>query len=156
MEIMTEAPNTRGPAAFTPSMPPLALDHVGALGVLAGLRRNAYSAFPPRYREQAVVVLPMPGHDVVVAAGPQAMRDVLATRPDLYRRIAAGGRIFGALIGRGVAAGGGQAWRRQRRILAPAFTPRTVSLLAHTWPHVPRRPSAHWRRPAGSPWTCLR
>jgi hypothetical protein len=84
METITEATDTRGPAAFTPPMPPLARDHVGALGVLAGLRRNAYSAFPPRCREQGVVVLPMPGRDVVVAAGPQAMRDVLATRPELY------------------------------------------------------------------------
>ncbi|PIK73525.1 hypothetical protein CS379_07940 [Methylobacterium frigidaeris] len=120
-------------APFIPPMPPPAPDRVGALGVLAGLRRNAYSAFPPRCREQPVLVLPMPGRDVVVAAGPQAMRDVLATRPDLYRRIAAGDRIFGPLIGRGVAASEGQAWRHQRRILAPAFTPRTVSLLA---PHM--------------------
>ncbi|MBP1181539.1 cytochrome P450 [Methylobacterium sp. PvR107] len=133
MDSVITATDTPGQASFTPPMPPLAPDRVGALGVLAGLRRNAYSAFPPRCREQAVLVLPMLGRDVVVAAGPQAMRDVLATRPDLYRRIAAGDRIFGALIGRGVAASEGEAWRRQRRILAPAFTPRTVTLLA---PHM--------------------
>ncbi|MCJ2072919.1 cytochrome P450 [Methylobacterium sp. J-030] len=133
METITAAPDTPGPTAFAPPMPPLAPDRVGALGVLAGLRRNAYSAFPARCRAQAVVVLPLPGRDIVIAAGPQAMRDVLATRPDLYRRIAAGDRIFGALIGRGVAASEGQAWRRQRRTLAPAFTPRTVTLLA---PHI--------------------
>lgn len=133
MDPTIMAPHTPGRASFTPPMPPLASDRVGALGVLAGLRRNAYSAFPPRCREQAVLVLPMLGRDVVVAASPQAMRDVLATRPDLYRRISAGDRIFGALIGRGVAASEGQAWRRQRRTLAPAFTPRTVTLLA---PHM--------------------
>ena len=60
------------------------------------------------------------------------MRDVLATRPGLYRR-PAGDRIVGALIGRDVAAREGQAWHRQRWILAPAFTPRTVTLLA---PHM--------------------
>ncbi|MFB0487968.1 cytochrome P450 [Methylobacterium sp. OAE515] len=133
MDTVITATDTPGQASFAPPMPPLAPDRVGALGVLAGLRRNAYSAFPPRCREQAVLVLPMLGRDVVIAAGPQAMRDVLATRPDLYRRIAAGDRIFGALIGRGVAASEGQAWRRQRRTLAPAFTPRTVTLLA---PHM--------------------
>ncbi|WP_342108612.1 cytochrome P450 [Methylobacterium sp. SI9] len=133
METIMAAPDRPGPAAFIPPMPPPAPDRVGALGVLAGLRRNAYSAFPPRCRAQAVVVLPMPGRDVVIAAGPQAIRDVLATRPELYRRIAAGDRIFRPLIGRGVAASEGQAWRRQRRILAPAFTPRTVTLLA---PHM--------------------
>lgn len=131
MDIISEATDTPGQASFTPPMPPLAPDRVGALGVLHGLRRNAYSAFPHRCREQAVLVLPMFGRDVVVASGPQAIRDVLATRPELYRRIAAGDRIFGALIGRGVAASEGQAWRRQRRTLAPAFTPRTVTLLAH-------------------------
>ncbi|MFC6739305.1 hypothetical protein [Methylobacterium tardum] len=122
MDTVITATDTPGQACFTPPMPPLAPDRVGALGVLAGLRRNAYSAFPPRCREQAVLVLPMLGRDVVVAAGPQAMRDVLATRPDLYRRIAAGDRIFGALIGRGVAASEGQAgagsaglWRRPSR-----------------------------------------
>ncbi len=133
METIMAAPDRPGPAAFIPPMPPPAPDRVGALGVLAGLRRNAYSAFPPRCRAQAVVVLPMPGRDVVIAAGPQAIRDVLATRPELYRRIAAGDRIFRPLIGRGVAASEGQAWRRQRRTLAPAFTPRTVTLLA---PHM--------------------
>ncbi|MCJ2050690.1 hypothetical protein [Methylobacterium sp. J-070] len=56
-----------------------------------------------------MVVLPMLGRDVVIAAGPRAMCDVLATRPELYRRIAAGDRTFGALIGRGVAASEGQA-----------------------------------------------
>ncbi|GJD40804.1 Putative cytochrome P450 120 [Methylobacterium bullatum] len=133
MESIPKVPDTCGQVCFTPPMPPLAPDGVGALGILAGLRRNAYSAFPPRCREQPVLVLPMLGRDVVIAAGPQAMRDVLATRPGLYRRIAAGDRIFGALIGRGVAASEGEAWRRQRRILAPAFTPRTVTLLA---PHM--------------------
>ncbi|MEE7503935.1 cytochrome P450 [Methylobacterium mesophilicum] len=130
MDTITEAAQAPGPTFFIPPMPPLAPDRVGALGVLAGLRRNAFSAFPPRCRAQAVLVLPMLGRDVVVAAGPQAMRDVLATHPDLYRRVAAGDRIFRALIGRGVAASEGQAWRQQRRTLAPAFTPRTVTLLA--------------------------
>ncbi|WP_267428253.1 hypothetical protein [Methylobacterium sp. GC_Met_2] len=77
METLTAARDRGGPAAFIPPMPPLAPDRVGALGVLAGLRRNAYAAFPPRCRAQGVVVMPPPGRDVVIAAGPQAMRDVL-------------------------------------------------------------------------------
>lgn len=117
-------------SCFVPPMPRSAPDGIGALGIVARLCRNAYSAFPPRCRDQPVLVLRMPGRDIVIASAPESMRDVLATRPDLYKRIAAGDRIFGALIGRGVASSEGEAWRRQRRTLAPAFTPRTVNLLA--------------------------
>ncbi len=131
---MHNAAKLTDPAAkapcFVPPMPPMAPDGVGALGIVARLRRNAFSAFPARCRDRPVLVLRMPGRDIVIASAPESMRDVLATRPELYKRIAAADRIFGALIGRGVASSEGEAWRRQRRTLAPAFTPRTVTLLA--------------------------
>ncbi|MGI3904186.1 MAG: cytochrome P450 [Janthinobacterium lividum] len=118
-------------AVFVPHMPPLAPDRISALGVLSRIRRNAFSAFPPRCHDEPVLRLRSPVRDVLIAAAPDAMRHVLAERPELYRRVAAGDRIFGALIGRGLAASDGEAWKRQRRILAPAFTPRTVAMLAH-------------------------
>lgn len=116
--------------AFVPPMPPLAPDRTGGLGILLRLRRDAFSAFPARCFDEPVLRLPLLGRDLVVAASPDAIRDVLATHPERYRRVSAGDRIFGALIGRGVAASEGEDWRRQRRILAPAFTPRTVTVLA--------------------------
>lgn len=115
---------------FEPPAPPLAPDRVTGLGVLMRLRRNAFSAFPARCFSAPAIKYRLGITDLILANTPDAMRHVLADHPDRFRRVRATGRVLGPLLGRGLAAAEGEAWRRQRRTLAPAFTPRTLPVLS--------------------------
>ena len=110
---------------FEPPAPPLAPDRVTGLGVLMRVRRNAFSAFPARCFTAPAITYRLGITDLILANTPDAMRHVLADHPDRFRRVRATGRVLGPILGRGLAAAEGEAWRRQRRTLAPAFTPRT-------------------------------
>ncbi len=113
-----------------PAMPPLAADGIGGLGVLRALRRNAYSAFPAACFDHPVLKLHAFGRPLVSVNAPGPIRHVLQTHADDYGRLAVGRRLLSPIVGRGLLVSEGDAWRRQRRAMAPAFTPRTVSLLA--------------------------
>ena len=114
-----------------PPMPPMAPDSIGGLGVLARLRRNALTAFPARCLDQPVTRFTLPGRRaLVVACGGEAAKQVLQTDQDHYGRVPAGRRVLGPVVGEGLLVSEGEAWRRQRRAMAPAFTPRTLPLMA--------------------------
>ena len=119
-------------APFVPPMQPFARPDAGGVQVLLGLGRNAWAAFPRRCTDEGVVRLPLPvpGAAVVVASAPDAIRQVLADKADLYGRLRAGKRVLQPIVGRGLLVSEGEAWRRQRRAMAPAFTPRAVPVLA--------------------------
>ncbi|MBB2199214.1 cytochrome P450 [Gluconacetobacter sp. 1c LMG 22058] len=113
-----------------PPMPPLLSEHAGGLRVLASLRRNGYSAFPQRCFTQPVVSLRALGRPLVLAAGPESMQAILTSDAGHYRRMRVGQRVLSPIVGRGLLVSEGDTWRRQRRAMAPAFTPRTVPVLA--------------------------
>ena len=117
---------------FVPPVPPLAPADVGGLRVLLRLGRNALAAFPRSCLDQPVVRLSMPrmAPALVLASAPDAMRQVLQTDAASYGRLQAGKRVLGPIVGRGLLVSEGEAWRRQRRAMAPAFTPRAVPVLA--------------------------
>ena len=113
-------------------MPPLAPADASALHVLLGIGRNALAAFPSRCLEEPVIRLrlPLAGLSLVLASAPDAMRHVLQTDAASFGRLPAGKRILRPIVGRGLLVSEGEAWRRQRRAMAPAFTPRAVPVLA--------------------------
>ncbi|CAP56535.1 putative cytochrome P450 [Gluconacetobacter diazotrophicus PA1 5] len=113
-----------------PPMPPMLADRAGGLGVLAALRRNGYSAFPRRCFDQSVVSLRALGRPLVLAAGPDSVQNILVTQAGGYRRLRVGQRVLSPIVGRGLLVSEGETWRRQRRAMAPAFTPRGVPVLA--------------------------
>lgn len=115
---------------YAPPLPPPARPGIGGLGVLNALRRNGYSAFPARCLDEPVVRLRLPWGDLVIASGAEAIGQVLHGNAEGYARLAAGRRILGPIVGRGLLTAEGAAWRRQRKMMAPAFTPRTVPVLA--------------------------
>src|SRR5207245_10426920 len=51
--------------------------------------------------------------------------------PANYRRTAPTIRMLRPLLGKGLLLSEGEDWRHQRRIVAPAFGPRTIPILAH-------------------------
>jgi cytochrome P450 len=111
-------------------MPPMASDRIGGLQMVWALRRNAFSAFPPRCLEEPVVKLRLAGRHLVLAASPDAIRHIMITHADDYVRLPFGRRVLGPIVGRGLLVSEGDTWRRQRRAMAPAFTPRNVPIMA--------------------------
>jgi cytochrome P450 len=116
--------------AMVPPMPPMASNHTGCLGVLSALRRNAYSAFPPRCLDEPVVKLQTAGQILILSCAPEAIRHVMMTQAGDYARLPFGRRALKPIFGRGLVVSEGEAWRRQRRAMASAFTPRNVAIMA--------------------------
>lgn len=114
----------------TKSRVPGGAGQLSGLKLLAGLRRNAFTAFPDRCFGEAAFKVRLIGRDAVLVNLPEAIGQVLAAYPERYRRVPAIKKVLGPVIGRGVAGSEGEPWRRQRRALAPAFTPRNVPVLA--------------------------
>ncbi len=69
------------------------------------------------------------GMDSLLVSDPAAVRHVLHTNFQNYRRPIPTVRPIRPLAGEGLLLAEGEDWRRQRRMLAPAFTPASVNLL---------------------------
>lgn len=119
-----------GRTNVAPPMPAMASNSVGGLRVLLALRRNAYSAFPPRCLDEPVVKLGAAGRSLVLATSPDAVRHIMITHGEDYVRLPLGRRVLGPIAGRGLVVSEGETWREQRRAMAPAFTPRNVPIMA--------------------------
>src|ERR1700722_19235441 len=111
-------------------MPPMASDRIGGMQMVWALLRNAFSAFPSRCLDEAVVNLRVLGRPLVLATSPDAIRHIMITHADDYVRLPFGRRVLGPIVGRGLLVSEGETWRRQRRAMAPAFTPRNVPIMA--------------------------
>src|SRR5262249_48909131 len=122
-------------AAVVPPMPPMPSDQISGLQVLSALRRNAFCAFPPRCIDEPIVKLRTAGQIFILSCAPEAIRHVMMTQAEDYARLPFGRRILGPIIGRGLPLSDGEAWRRQRRAMAPAFTPRNISIMARHIAH---------------------
>jgi cytochrome P450 len=137
-------------------MPPMAPDDVGGWQVLSALRHNAYSAFPRRCLDEPIVKFRTMGRHLILACSPEAVRHVLITHADHYTRLPFGRRVLRPIAGKGILTSEGDVWRQQRRILAPAFTPRSVALMA---PHIIRcaeMAGDRWQESCGTEANMLR
>ncbi|WP_174800112.1 cytochrome P450 [Methylobacterium currus] len=120
------APDTR--PGYAPPVPALA-ERVGWLRLLGAFRRNTLEAFPRACLDAPAVTIPLPGGRMVLLSTPAGARHVLLTATDDFVRLPAGRRVIGPIAGRGLVLADGEAWRHQRKVLAPAFTPRTLPLM---------------------------
>jgi cytochrome P450 len=98
--------------------------------IAKALRENALLAFPPEAFEEEVIVRSFLGRQQIILNSPPAIHHILLENPDNYRRTAATIRMLRPLLGRGLLLSDGEAWKHQRRTVAPAFAPRTIPLLA--------------------------
>lgn len=72
------------------------------------------------------------GIDTVAVADPTAIHHVMKTNMDNYVRPVIQARLFRPVMGEGVFLSEGDGWRRQRRMLAPVFSPAAIGdLLPH-------------------------
>src|SRR5215467_6651693 len=136
---------------FRPLVPPAPKVHEQDLPgwrVLFEFNRNTISVQPKRAFEELFIRRRIFGLESILLNDPDGIRHVLTTAMDKYRRLIAADRILGPLGGNGVFLAAGSQWRRQRRMLAPLFTPAKVGLLL---PHFIAAASALADRIASSP-----
>ena len=98
--------------------------------IARALRDNALLAFPPEAFEEEVIVRSFLGRKRIILNRPSAIHHILVENPGNYGRTAATIRMLRPLLGSGLLLSEGEAWKYQRRTLAPAFAPRTIPLLA--------------------------
>ncbi|MCF4124860.1 cytochrome P450 [Methylobacterium sp. SyP6R] len=117
------------PGAYAPPVPALA-ERVGWLKLLGAFRRNTLEALPRACLDEPAVTVPLPGGGrIVLLSTPAGARHVLLSATEDFLRLPAGRRAIGPIAGNGLVLADGEAWRHQRRVLAPAFTPRTLPLM---------------------------
>ena len=122
---------TRAP--LVPPSPPRAPRNLTTFGRLAAMGKNAFRAWDQRAYEEDIIQGGFFGHSSFILNSPDAIRHVLVDNYENYTRTPAGLRVLRPVLGEGILIAAGRAWKHQRRTLAPAFTPRAVSLLV---PHM--------------------
>jgi cytochrome P450 len=137
-ETLPPLPTAGLPAAAPPPrLRPPAPEPVAAdlpwYRLIASFRTNALPSWTHRAYEEPIVPRRVLGRTSLLISAPEAIRDVLVDRHERFGRTPAGIRILRPVVGNGLLLSDGEAWRHQRRTLAPAFTPRAVDLLV---PHI--------------------
>jgi unspecific monooxygenase len=110
-----------------------------ARGIARALGENALLAFPPEAFDEEVLVRSFFGRQQVILCRPASIHHILVDNPGNYRRTAATIRMLRPLLGKGLLLSDGEDWRHQRQTIAPAFTPRTIPMLAR---HIAQATSA--------------
>jgi cytochrome P450 len=126
-----DIPATRGP--LVPPSPPRAPETMTTLRRLAAMRENAIATWGQRAYEDDIIQGRFFLRSSFILNTPDAIRHVLVDNYENYTRTPAGLRVLRPMLGQGLLIAEGRAWKHQRRTLAPAFTPRAVSLLV---PHM--------------------
>jgi cytochrome P450 len=123
------------PAAppLVPPSPPRAAEDMTAFGRVAVMRKNAIGSWGQRAYQEDIIRGRFFGHSSFILNTPDAIRHVLVDNYESYRRTPAAIRVLRPVLGEGLLMSEGQAWKHQRRTLAPAFTPRAVAPLV---PHM--------------------
>ncbi|GEO18832.1 cytochrome P450 [Microvirga aerophila] len=122
-----------GIRTFIPPHPDPAPENLSPRELASLMRTNNLRVWSQRAYEEEVVARRFFGRSSVLFNAHEAIRHVLVDHPEAYGRTRATLRILKPLLGEGLFTSEGPVWRHQRRILAPAFTPRTVELLI---PHI--------------------
>jgi cytochrome P450 len=120
---------TSDPPALIPPMPRMASDDITGTGVLRAMRHNAFEAFPQKCWEEPVLQLSTPVSPLAILSAPEAIRHVLLDHHSDYSRLPVGKRVLSPVVGRGLLVSEGDAWRKQRKVMAPAFAPDKIEQL---------------------------
>jgi cytochrome P450 len=122
-----------GQRPVVPPCPPRAPDNRTTFGRMKAMRNSVISSWGDRAYADDVIQGRFLGRASFILNMPEAIRHVLVDNYENYSRTPAGIRVLRPVLGRGVLIAEGRAWKHQRRTLAPAFTPRAVTMLV---PHM--------------------
>jgi len=96
---------------------------------LRAIRENALTIWPEAAYHDEVTVRQFFGRKNFLLNAPELIHHVLVDNHANYRRSAASIRILRPITGDGLLLSSGEAWRLQRRTVAPALGPRVIPLL---------------------------
>ena len=112
---------------FVPPFPPRPDKPRGTLSTILTLRRNPLEIWGKAAFEQPFWVGRSPFGKRAMAHDPAAVRHVLLDNAANYRKDDLQLRVLSPGLGNGLLTAEGEAWRLQRRSLAPLFSPREVA-----------------------------
>jgi len=93
---------------------------------LRAMRDNALTAHPPENFAADIIVQRILWRRMFIINEPGAIRYILLDNAANYTKSEVGRRLLEPGLGRGLLTSEGETWRRHRRIMAPAFDPRSV------------------------------
>jgi cytochrome P450 len=114
----------------TPPRPPIPTRLRGQVEAFMVLRRNPLELWGPLAYRLDIAEGKFLGRQQLLLNAPDAIRHVLVTNAANYRRNEATRRVLAPILGEGLFLAEGEAWRHQRRTIAPALAPRTIPMLA--------------------------
>ena len=101
---------------------------------LRAMRDNAAAAYAPEDFNADIIVQRILWRRMFVINEPEAIRHVVLDNATNYTKSEVGRRLLEPGLGRGLLTSEGETWRRHRRIMAPAFDPRSVAGYAPIMP----------------------
>ncbi len=126
--MVTQDTDARGrwrPPAPVPLDAPL-----GLLASIIALHDNPITTWTKAHFEQPILIGPSVLGTVAVVSDPAAIRHVFVDNTANYRKDDLQKRIIGPALLDGLVEAEAEQWKKQRRMLAPLFTPRTVASFA--------------------------
>jgi unspecific monooxygenase len=111
-------------------VPPVAPRRRTQLESLLVLRRNVLELWGELAYTEKIILGRFLGRDQIMVNDPDAIRHVLIDNWENYERSQVTKRVLQPLLGRGLFLAEGEAWRQQRRTIAPALAPRAMPILS--------------------------
>jgi cytochrome P450 len=121
---------SRARPLLVPLAPHPKRDEIKWFHLLSAFRHNLIEGFPRQCWERGVISVPFLGSKLVLVNSPEAIREMMVTKAEHFGRLSAGKRVLSPVVGSGLALSEGADWKRQRRMLAPAFGPRSTPVIA--------------------------
>ena len=114
---------------FVPPAPTVHPKNLPVWRLLWNLTRSSLSIWPEYAFDALYVRNRVMGLKTIVVSDPEGVRHVMTANAANYRRPPVVTRFARPLGGSGLFLAEGADWRRQRRLLAPTFTPASIGLL---------------------------
>src|ERR1700752_4323715 len=111
---------------------------------LALVRDNTLATFPPEAFDEDIIAGRLLWRRRFIINEPNGIRHVLLDNAANYRKSELTRRLLEPGLGRGLLTSEGETWRRHRRIMAPAFDPRSIVDYAPTMSDVTEDLLASW------------
>ena len=111
---------------------------------LRAMRDNASTAYAPEDFSADIIKQRILWTHILVINQPQGIRHILLDNAANYTKSEVGRRILEPALGRGLLTSEGETWRRHRRIMAPAFDPRSIAGYAPIMTQVTQALLAEW------------
>jgi cytochrome P450 len=125
---MTAVDGSDFPAGLQPlAMPSPLPGHLSLRQSLRAMRENALTAHGPENFAADIITQRVLWRRMFIINEPNAIRHVVLDNAANYTKSEIGRRLLEPGLGRGLLTSEGDTWRRHRRIMAPAFDPRSVA-----------------------------